>query len=232
MGLVGETEHRGDLREGHVRAGQEVGGLADAQCAQEFADGLPVEAPEHRGQMDRMHAGLARQRRGVVAAVRFVVQLSHHATEPDRFWRRRPLGRTISPGPYVATGSGPSIVVFRAKRVISDGSQTMVLYDIGPNAHSEELTMVHLPRQAIVWQADVYFSPARARLRPGLSLQAASAAVAAMVGLSARIGTSRRRRREGTHYCGSRSPGTGWVSSMAVFHRGSAAPAPAGLCSG
>jgi len=76
------------------------------------------------------------------------------------FYRRLAVvRRTISPDPYVATGSGPSIVAFRGKRVISDGSQTMVLYDIGPNAHSEELTMVHLPRQAIVWQADVYFSP-------------------------------------------------------------------------
>jgi hypothetical protein len=35
----------------------------------------------------------------------------------------------------------------------------MVLHDIGPNAHSEELTIVHLPRQGIVWQADAYFSP-------------------------------------------------------------------------
>lgn len=52
-----------------------------------------------------------------------------------------------------------SIEAFRGKRVISDKSQTMVLYDIGPNAHSEELTIVHLPKQGIVWQADVYFSP-------------------------------------------------------------------------
>ena len=35
----------------------------------------------------------------------------------------------------------------------------MVLYDIGPNAHSQELTIVHLPKQGVVWQADVYFSP-------------------------------------------------------------------------
>ncbi|SEG89516.1 Glyoxylase, beta-lactamase superfamily II [Nonomuraea solani] len=71
--------------------------------------------------------------------------------------------RTMAPDPYVAMGSGPSIEDFRGERVISDGSQTMVLYDIGPNAHSEELTMVHLPRQGIVWQADVYFSPATGR---------------------------------------------------------------------
>lgn len=76
------------------------------------------------------------------------------------FYRRlTQVRRTIAPDLYIATGSGPSIETFRGKRVISDGSQTMVLHDIGPNAHSEELTMVHLPRQGIVWQADVYFSP-------------------------------------------------------------------------
>ncbi|MEZ0470544.1 hypothetical protein [Luteimonas salinilitoris] len=76
------------------------------------------------------------------------------------FYRRLArVSRTISPDPYDATKTSPSIETFRDKWVISDGSQTMVLYDIGPNAHSEELTMVHLPRQGIVWQADVYFSP-------------------------------------------------------------------------
>lgn len=67
--------------------------------------------------------------------------------------------RTIAPDPYDAAKRAPSIESFRGKRVISDGSQVMVLYDIGPTTHSEELTIVHLPAQQIVWQADVYFSP-------------------------------------------------------------------------
>ncbi len=76
------------------------------------------------------------------------------------FYRRlAQVRRTIAPDPYDAAKRAPSIETFRGKREISDGSQTMVLHDIGPNAHSEELTMVHLPRQGIVWQADAYFSP-------------------------------------------------------------------------
>jgi glyoxylase-like metal-dependent hydrolase (beta-lactamase superfamily II) len=67
--------------------------------------------------------------------------------------------RTISPDSYDPKKREPSIETFRGKRTISDGTQTMVLHDIGPNAHSEELTIVHLPRQRVVWQADVYFSP-------------------------------------------------------------------------
>jgi len=76
------------------------------------------------------------------------------------FYRRLAQGkRTISPDAYVSDGSGPKIEVFDRKREISDGRQTLVLYDIGPTEHSEELTIAHLPRQGIVWQADVYFSP-------------------------------------------------------------------------
>lgn len=67
--------------------------------------------------------------------------------------------RTIASDPYDATKRAPKIESFRGKRVISDGTQTMVLYDIGPTTHSEELTIVHLPAQQIVWQADVYFTP-------------------------------------------------------------------------
>ncbi|HJR73074.1 MAG TPA: MBL fold metallo-hydrolase [Luteimonas sp.] len=67
--------------------------------------------------------------------------------------------RSLSPDPYVVPRDGPSIEVFRGKREIGDSKQTLVLYDIGPNAHSQELTIAHLPKQGIVWQADVYFSP-------------------------------------------------------------------------
>jgi glyoxylase-like metal-dependent hydrolase (beta-lactamase superfamily II) len=76
------------------------------------------------------------------------------------FYRRLArVRRTISPDPYVAAERIPSIETFRGKRVITDGNQTMVLYDIGPNAHSEELTIAYLPRQGIVWQADVFLTP-------------------------------------------------------------------------
>lgn len=67
--------------------------------------------------------------------------------------------RTISPDPYVAADRAPSIEVFRGTRKITDGTQTLVLYDVGPTAHSKELTIAHLPAQGIVWQADLFFSP-------------------------------------------------------------------------
>jgi hypothetical protein len=34
-----------------------------------------------------------------------------------------------------------------------------VLYNAGPNAHSEELTFAYLPQHKILWQSDIFFVP-------------------------------------------------------------------------
>jgi glyoxylase-like metal-dependent hydrolase (beta-lactamase superfamily II) len=76
------------------------------------------------------------------------------------FYRR--LARikpTIVTDPYTDSKAEPKIESFSGKKVITDGTQTLELYDVGPNAHSEELTVVYLPKQRILWQADVYFVP-------------------------------------------------------------------------
>jgi glyoxylase-like metal-dependent hydrolase (beta-lactamase superfamily II) len=75
------------------------------------------------------------------------------------FSRLSRVQQTISPDPYSSSLVSPSIETFSGKRIITDGTQSIVLYDVGPNAHSEELTIVHLPKQRVVWQADVFFTP-------------------------------------------------------------------------
>ena len=45
------------------------------------------------------------------------------------------------------------------KRVFSDGSQTLELYDIGPNPHAREMLVAYLPKQGILFQGDMFFSP-------------------------------------------------------------------------
>jgi glyoxylase-like metal-dependent hydrolase (beta-lactamase superfamily II) len=45
------------------------------------------------------------------------------------------------------------------KRVFRDGTQTLELYDIGPNAHAHEMVVAYLPRQRLVFQGDLFFSP-------------------------------------------------------------------------
>jgi glyoxylase-like metal-dependent hydrolase (beta-lactamase superfamily II) len=43
------------------------------------------------------------------------------------------------------------------KRVFSDATQTLELYDIGPNAHAKEMVVAWLPKQKILFQADLFF---------------------------------------------------------------------------
>jgi glyoxylase-like metal-dependent hydrolase (beta-lactamase superfamily II) len=76
------------------------------------------------------------------------------------FYRRLArMKSTIQPDPYMSSKARPKIESFAGKRVIADGTQTLELYDVGPNAHSEELTIAYLPGQRILWQADLYFVP-------------------------------------------------------------------------
>ncbi len=69
------------------------------------------------------------------------------------------IKQTIRPDPQTLNPKEPLIETFVAKHVISDGTQTLELYDVGPNAHSEELTIAHLPKQKILWQADLVVNP-------------------------------------------------------------------------
>ena len=45
------------------------------------------------------------------------------------------------------------------KRVFSDASQTLELHDIGPNPHAREMLVAYLPKQKILFQGDMFFSP-------------------------------------------------------------------------
>ncbi len=45
------------------------------------------------------------------------------------------------------------------KRVFTDNTQTLELYDIGPNPHAREMLVAYLPKQGILFQGDMFFSP-------------------------------------------------------------------------
>lgn len=77
----------------------------------------------------------------------------------DFYRKLAALKQVIAPDPYESSGRAAVIETFAGKRIISDGRRTMELYDVGPNAHSDELTVVSLPEQRILWQADLFFSP-------------------------------------------------------------------------
>ena len=45
------------------------------------------------------------------------------------------------------------------KRVLTDGTQTLELIDIGPNPHAREMVIAYLPKQRIVFQGDLFALP-------------------------------------------------------------------------
>ncbi len=69
------------------------------------------------------------------------------------------IKQTIRSDPFASSQKEPVIETFTDKRVITDGEQTLELYNVGPNAHSEELVIAYLPKQKILWQADIFFIP-------------------------------------------------------------------------
>lgn len=69
------------------------------------------------------------------------------------------INQTIDPDSLFYSRKEPSIETFTDKRVISDETQTLELYNIGKNLHTEEMTIAYLPKQKILWQADQFFIP-------------------------------------------------------------------------
>ncbi len=69
------------------------------------------------------------------------------------------IKQTIRPDPLSQQPRQPIIEVLKRKRVITDGTQTLELHDIGPNAHTEEMTFAYLPKQKILWQSDLFLTP-------------------------------------------------------------------------
>jgi glyoxylase-like metal-dependent hydrolase (beta-lactamase superfamily II) len=70
------------------------------------------------------------------------------------------IRQTISPDSLQQFPKQPVIETFSDKKLITDGKQTIELYNAGPNAHSQELTFAYLPKQKMIWQVDIFFVPA------------------------------------------------------------------------
>jgi glyoxylase-like metal-dependent hydrolase (beta-lactamase superfamily II) len=74
-----------------------------------------------------------------------------HALQPDRLARApRPL----------------RIEAFKDKRVITDGERTVELVNVGPNPHTSENVIVHLPRERIIFQGDLFYFDGEATFPP------------------------------------------------------------------
>jgi len=52
------------------------------------------------------------------------------------------------------------LVIEGRRRVLTDGTRTLELIDIGPNPHAREMVIAWLPRERVVFQGDLFFVPA------------------------------------------------------------------------
>jgi glyoxylase-like metal-dependent hydrolase (beta-lactamase superfamily II) len=66
---------------------------------------------------------------------------------------------TVKPDALARAPREPHVEVFHGKRVFSDGSRTLELYDIGPNPHADEILIAYLPRERILFQSDLFNIP-------------------------------------------------------------------------
>ena len=52
------------------------------------------------------------------------------------------------------------LFIERGKRVLTDGTRTLQLIDVGPNPHAREMVIAYLPKERVLFQGDLFFLPA------------------------------------------------------------------------
>lgn len=150
-----------------------------------FADHVVlVEAPQSE---ERVAAVLARIRETVPGKpVRYVVPTHHHfdhsgglraavaagatvITTPGNQAFIEQMARTahtIRPDALSGAAATPKVETFTGRRVLTDGTRTLELHDIGPNPHVNEAVIAYLPREKMAFQADLIGLPAQGPLPP------------------------------------------------------------------
>lgn len=112
--------------------------------------------------------------------VRYVVPTHHHddhffgarnfaaagatvvTTPGNRGYFERAMAAPASPLMAGAVPPQPSArleILTNRRRVFSDGTQTLEVHDVGPNDHAEEMLVAWLPREGVLFQADLIEAP-------------------------------------------------------------------------
>jgi len=145
---------------------------------------LLVEAPDSA---DRVEAVLAKIRETVGdKPVRYVVPTHYHfdhigglraaiaagatvvTTQGNRALVNRlaAAAHTIRPDGLSRQSRAPSIEIVAKKRVFTDGTRTVEIYQIGPTPHVNEALIAYLPAERVVFVSDLYNSLPKGPLSP------------------------------------------------------------------
>ena len=152
---------------------QNVAGQNQNTLAVEFKDHvLAVEAPGSSEGADKVIERIKKAIPG--KPVRYVAMTHHHGDHIGGLRGFIAEGATVITTPgnrqvVEAMAAAPQndrlaknprklevLFIERSKRVLTDGSRTVELYDIGPNPHAREMVIAYLPKERIVFQGDMF----------------------------------------------------------------------------
>jgi len=73
---------------------------------------------------------------------------------------------TIRPDDLSRAPKAATVETYTGKRVFSAGDRVVELYDVGPNPHVAEMTVAYLPKERMLFVADLFSIPAEGPLAP------------------------------------------------------------------
>jgi glyoxylase-like metal-dependent hydrolase (beta-lactamase superfamily II) len=73
----------------------------------------------------------------------------------------------IKPDSLSRKPTAPTIDIVTTKKVFGDGAHPVELYDVGPTPHVDEILVAYLPKEKILFVADIFSIPAQGPLPPG-----------------------------------------------------------------
>jgi glyoxylase-like metal-dependent hydrolase (beta-lactamase superfamily II) len=73
---------------------------------------------------------------------------------------------TIRPDSLSRSPRAPAIETFTGKRVLTDGTRTLELHDIGPNPHVAEVVVAYMPAEKAIFVADLVGIPQQGPFPP------------------------------------------------------------------
>jgi glyoxylase-like metal-dependent hydrolase (beta-lactamase superfamily II) len=95
-------------------------------------------------------------------------------TPGNRAWVERMAAseHTIKPDVLSRKPTAPRIETFEGTREVSDGKRTLRLVDVGPSPHTEEMVVAYLPKERILYQADMFYVPVTGDIAPATGVTA------------------------------------------------------------
>ncbi|HEU0109096.1 MAG TPA: MBL fold metallo-hydrolase, partial [Vicinamibacteria bacterium] len=73
---------------------------------------------------------------------------------------------TLHPDDLSRAPKAAVVETYAGKRVFSAGDRAVELYDVGPNPHVAEMTVAYLPKEKLLFVADLFSIPAEGPLAP------------------------------------------------------------------